>query len=306
MRIFENFCELVGKTPLLHLNRIECEYDLKSSILAKLECFNPAGSVKDRAALEMIDDAERRGVLKSGATIVEPTSGNTGIGLCAVGIPRGYNVILTMPDTMSVERQLLLKAYGAKIVLTDGKLGMQGAIDKAEEILKSDENAVILGQFDNVANAKAHYNTTGPEIWADTDGEVDIFVAGIGTGGTITGVAKYLKEKNPNVKIIGVEPTSSPFLTRGEKGAHGLMGIGAGFKPDILDLSLIDEIVTVCENDAYEMGRNLAKSEGILCGISAAAALFASVEIAKKESGKIIVPLLPDTGERYLSTPMFK
>lgn len=306
MRIYENFCELVGNTPLLHLNNIEREYNLKSSILAKLECFNPAGSVKDRAALEMIEDAERRGILKSGATIVEPTSGNTGIGLCAVGVPRGYKVILTMPDTMSVERQLLLKAYGAKIVLTDGALGMQGAIEKAEEILKSDDSAVILGQFDNFANAQAHYNTTGPEIWDDTDGEVDIFVAGIGTGGTITGVARYLKEKNPNVKIIGVEPTSSPFLTRGEKGAHGIMGIGAGFKPEILDLSLIDEIVTVSEDDAYEMGRVLAKSEGVLCGISAAAALFASVEIAKKESGKIIVPLLPDTGERYLSTPMFK
>lgn len=306
MRIYENFCELVGNTPLLHLNNIEREYNLKSSILAKLECFNPAGSVKDRAALEMIEDAERRGILKSGATIVEPTSGNTGIGLCAVGVPRGYKVILTMPNTMSVERQLLLKAYGAKIVLTDGALGMQGAIEKAEEILKSDDSAVILGQFDNFANAQAHYNTTGPEIWDDTDGEVDIFVAGIGTGGTITGVARYLKEKNPNVKIIGVEPTSSPFLTRGEKGAHGIMGIGAGFKPEILDLSLIDEIVTVSEDDAYEMGRALAKSEGVLCGISAAAALFASVEIAKKESGKIIVPLLPDTGERYLSTPMFK
>ncbi len=306
MRIYENFCELVGNTPLFHLNNIEREYDLKSSILAKLECFNPAGSVKDRAALEMIEDAERRGILKSGATIVEPTSGNTGIGLCAVGVPRGYKVILTMPDTMSVERQLLLKAYGAKIVLTDGALGMQGAIEKAEEILKSDDSAVILGQFDNFANAQAHYNTTGPEIWNDTDGEVDIFVAGIGTGGTITGVARYLKEKNPNVKIIGVEPTSSPFLTRGEKGAHGIMGIGAGFKPEILDLSLIDEIVTVSEDDAYEMGRVLAKSEGVLCGISAAAALFASVKIAKKESGKIIVPLLPDTGERYLSTPMFK
>ncbi len=300
MKIYESFSQLVGNTPLLRLNNIN------PNILAKLECLNPAGSVKDRAALEMIEDAERRGVIKSGATIIESTSGNTGIGLCAAGVPRGYKVILTMPETMSVERQLLLKAYGAEIVLTDGALGMAGAIAKAEEIQKSTPDSVILGQFDNVANAAAHYKTTGPEIFSDTDGKIDIFVAGIGTGGTITGIARYLKEQNPDVKIVGVEPENSPFLTKGEKGAHGLMGIGAGFKPEILDLNLIDEIITVKEQDAYKMGRELASKEGILCGITSGASLFAATLLAEKYPDKIIVPLLPDTGERYLSTPMFK
>ncbi len=304
--IYENFTQLVGNTPLLHLNNIEREYSLNSQIFAKVECFNPAGSVKDRAALEMIEDAKRRGILKKGATIVESTSGNTGIGLCAVGVPRGYKVILTMPETMSVERQLLLKAYGAEIVLTSGAEGMAGAIKKAKEICEKTPDAVILGQFENPANSDAHYKTTGPEIWSDLGGRVDYFVAGIGTGGTITGVARYLKEQNPDVKIIGVEPENSAFLSRSEKGAHSLMGIGAGFKPEILDLNLIDEIITVKEEDAYKAGRDLAKFEGMLCGITSGAALYASIVLAKRETKKVIVPLLPDTGERYLSTDMFK
>lgn len=306
MRVFENFSSLVGNTPLLRLKNIEKEYALECNLFAKLECFNPASSVKDRAALEMINDAEKRGILKSGGTIIESTSGNTGVGLCAVGVPRGYNVILTMPDTMSIERQLLLKAYGATIVLTDGALGMQGAIDKANELKQTIKDAVILGQFENEANVNAHYKTTAVEIYNDLDGKVDVFVSGIGSGGTITGCAKYLKEQNESIKVIGIEPHNSPFLTKGQKGAHSVMGIGAGFKPEILDTSLIDEIETIKEQDAYEMGKLLAKKEGILCGITSGAALFVAVNKAKSLRDKNVVVLLPDTGERYLSTEMFK
>ena len=306
MRVFESVAEIVGNTPLLRLKNIEKEYKLDSKIFAKLECFNPASSVKDRAALFMIKDLEETGEIKKGGTLIEATSGNTGVGLCAVGVPRGYNVILTMPENMSVERQLLLKAYGAKIVLTPKDLGMQGAIDKAKEINKTTENSVIVGQFENEANAKAHYETTAPEIYDDLEGNVDVFVAGIGSGGTVTGCARYFKEKNKDIKVVGVEPKNSPFLTKGEKGAHGLMGIGAGFKPEILDLTVIDEITTVEENDAYKMGRDLAQKEGILCGISSGAALFGAVEKAKTLKNKNVVVLLPDTGERYLSTDMFK
>ena len=306
MRVFESVAELVGNTPLLRLKNIEKEYNLSCKIFAKLECFNPASSVKDRAALFMIKDLEETGKIKKGGTLIEATSGNTGVGLCAVGVPRGYNVILTMPENMSVERQLLLKAYGAEIVLTPKDLGMQGAIDKAKEINKTTENSVIVGQFENHANAKAHYETTAPEIYDDLEGNVDVFVAGIGSGGTITGCARYFKEKNKDIKVVGVEPKNSPFLTKGEKGAHGLMGIGAGFKPEILDLTVFDEITTVKENDAYKMGRDLAQKEGILCGLSSGAALFCAVEKAKTLENKNVVVLLPDTGERYLSTDMFK
>ncbi|MBQ8379121.1 MAG: cysteine synthase A, partial [Oscillospiraceae bacterium] len=299
---------LIGNTPLVKLNNFSKGKDLKGEILAKLEFKNPAGSVKDRVALKMVIDAEEKGILKKGATIIEPTSGNTGIGLASVAVARGYKAVLTMPETMSVERRNLLKAYGAEIVLTDGKKGMAGAIEKAEELNKSIEGSVILGQFTNPANPLAHYETTGVEIWNDTDGEVDVFVGGLGTGGTVTGTARYLKEKNSDVKIIGMEPASSPFLTENKAGPHKIQGIGAGFKPEILDLSVIDEIVTVTDEEAYKTANEVAKTEGFLVGISSGGALAAAVKIAQREesAGKTIVVLLPDTGERYLSTGVFE
>ena len=307
MRIYESVAELVGNTPLLHLVGLEKNYDSVGEIYAKLEYFNPAGSVKDRVAVSMIADAEERGLLKKGATIIEPTSGNTGIGLAAVAAARGYSVILTMPDTMSVERRKLLSAYGAEIVLTDGKKGMQGAIERAEELAREIEGAFLAGQFNNPANPKAHEQTTGPEIWRDTDGQVDIFVAGAGTGGTVSGVGRYLKSQNPNVKIVAVEPEGSAVLSGKEAGPHGLQGIGAGFVPKNLDLSVIDEIMTVTEEDAYNIARFLAEHEGILTGITSGAAAFAAAELSirPENAGKKIVALLPDTGERYLSTPVF-
>ena len=307
MRIYESVAELVGNTPLLHLVGLEKNYDSVGEIYAKLEYFNPAGSVKDRVAVSMIMDAEKRGLLKKGATIIEPTSGNTGIGLAAVAAARGYSVILTMPDTMSVERRKLLSAYGAEIVLTDGKKGMQGAIEKAEELAREIDGAFLAGQFNNPANPKAHEETTGPEIWRDTDGKVDIFVAGAGTGGTVSGVGRYLKKQNPNVKIVAVEPANSAVLSGKEAGAHGLQGIGAGFVPKNLDLSVIDEIITVTEEDAYNVARFLAEHEGVLVGITSGAAAFAAAELSirPENEGKKIVALLPDTGERYLSTPIF-
>ena len=307
MRIYESVAELVGNTPLLHLVGLEKNYDSVGEIYAKLEYFNPAGSVKDRVAVSMITDAEKRGLLKKGATIIEPTSGNTGIGLAAVAAARGYSVILTMPDTMSVERRKLLSAYGAEIVLTDGKKGMQGAIEKAEELAREIDGAFLAGQFNNPANPKAHEETTGPEIWRDTDGQVDIFVAGVGTGGTVSGVGRYLKKQNPNVKIVAVEPANSAVLSGKEAGPHGLQGIGAGFVPKNLDLSVIDEIMTVQEEDAYNVARFLAEHEGVLVGITSGAAAFAAAELSirPENEGKKIVALLPDTGERYLSTPIF-
>lgn len=307
MRVFKKIDELIGNTPLLELSNFEKDNNLQARIFAKLECFNPAGSAKDRIAKAMLDDAESKGVLKPGSVIIEPTSGNTGIGLASVASSRGYRVVLTMPETMSVERRNLLKAYGAEIVLTDGSKGMSGAIAKAEELAKQIPDSFIPGQFTNPANPKIHFETTGPEIWEDTDGKVDIFVAGIGTGGTLSGVGKYLKSQNPDVKIVGVEPSGSPVLTDGKSGPHGLQGIGAGFVPDTLDTSVYDEIITVNEDDAYKTGNSLAKKEGILVGISSGAAAFAALKLALRpeNEGKIIVVLLPDTGERYLSTPMF-
>lgn len=307
MRVFKKIDELIGNTPLLELSNFEKDNNLRARIFAKLECFNPAGSAKDRIAKAMLDDAESKGVLKPGSVIIEPTSGNTGIGLASVASSRGYRVVLTMPETMSVERRNLLKAYGAEIVLTDGSKGMSGAIAKAEELAKQIPDSFIPGQFTNPANPKIHFETTGPEIWEDTDGKVDIFVAGIGTGGTLSGVGKYLKAQNPDVKIVGVEPLGSPVLTDGKSGPHGLQGIGAGFVPDTLDTSVYDEIITVNEDDAYKTGNSLAKKEGILVGISSGAAAFAALKLALRpeNEGKIIVVLLPDTGERYLSTPMF-
>lgn len=307
MRVFKKIDELIGNTPLLELSNFEKDNNLQARIFAKLECFNPAGSAKDRIAKAMLDDAESNGVLKPGSVIIEPTSGNTGIGLASVASSRGYRVVLTMPETMSVERRNLLKAYGAEIVLTDGSKGMSGAIAKAEELAKQISDSFIPGQFTNPANPKIHFETTGPEIWEDTDGKVDIFVAGIGTGGTLSGVGKYLKAQNPDVKIVGVEPLGSPVLTDGKSGPHGLQGIGAGFVPDTLDTSVYDEIITVNEDDAYKTGNSLAKKEGILVGISSGAAAFAALKLALRpeNEGKIIVVLLPDTGERYLSTPMF-
>ena len=307
MRVFKKIDELIGNTPLLELSNFEKDNNLQARIFAKLECFNPAGSAKDRIAKAMLDDAESNGVLKPGSVIIEPTSGNTGIGLASVASSRGYRVVLTMPETMSVERRNLLKAYGAEIVLTDGSKGMSGAIAKAEELAKQIPDSFIPGQFTNPANPKIHFETTGPEIWEDTDGKVDIFVAGIGTGGTLSGVGKYLKSQNPDVKIVGVEPLGSPVLTDGKSGPHGLQGIGAGFVPDTLDTSVYDEIITVNEDDAYKTGNSLAKKEGILVGISSGAAAFAALKLALRpeNEGKIIVVLLPDTGERYLSTPMF-
>ena len=307
MKIYNSVCDLVGKTPLVEFNKLKDKFNISGRLIAKLECFNPAGSVKDRVGLNMILDAEKKGLIKKGCTIIEPTSGNTGIGLASYGASKGYKVILTMPDTMSVERRNLLKAFGAEIVLTDGSLGMKGAIEKAEEIQKEIPQSIIAGQFTNPSNPEIHYLTTGPEIWEDTDGKIDVFVAGIGTGGTITGVAKYLKEKNPHIKVIGYEPESSPYLTKGTSGAHKIQGIGAGFKPDILDDALIDEIITVKDDDAYKMSDFVAKNEGILVGVSSGGALFASVEIMNREEymGKTVVALLPDSGERYLSCGLF-
>ncbi len=306
--IYSSMEELIGGTPLLELKKIEKEFNLKARVLAKLEYFNPAGSVKDRIAKEMILDAEEKGILKSGSTIIEPTSGNTGIGLAAVGTARGYKVILVMPETMSVERRMMMKAYGAEIVLSDGSKGMKGAIAKAEELHQSIPGSIIPGQFDNSANPRAHYKTTGPEIWEDTDGEVDIFIAGVGTGGTISGVGKYLKEKKPSVEVIAVEPKGSPVLSEGHPGPHKIQGIGAGFVPKTLDTSIYDKVVTAAEEDAYKAARDMGKREGILVGISSGAALSVAIEEAKKieNEGKTIVVLLPDTGDRYFSTPLFK
>ncbi len=308
MAIYKSVSELVGKTPLLEIANYCNKNSLGATVYAKLECLSPAGSVKDRAALYMIEGAEREGRLKAGSTIIEPTSGNTGIGLSAIGVSRGYRVIIVMPDNMSVERQLLMGAYGAELVLTDGALGMAGAIDKANKLAREIDGGVVMGQFDNPDNPRAHYETTGVEIWQDTNGEIDIFVAGIGTGGTLSGTGKYLKEQNPNIKIVGVEPQKSPYLTKGISGAHGLQGIGAGFLPKNLDISLCDEIITVSEDEAYAEGRSLARAEGILVGISSGAAIFVTKKLALREENKDkkIVVLLPDTGERYLSTQMYK
>lgn len=306
-KISKSLTELIGKTPLLELSNYEKQHDLKAKIVAKLEYFNPAGSVKDRIALAMIDDAERRGALKAGSVIIEPTSGNTGIGLASVAAARGYRIILTMPETMSVERRILMKAYGAEIVLTEGAKGMKGAIAKAEELAAETPNSFIPGQFTNPANPAIHRATTGPEIWEDTDGKVDLFVAGAGTGGTVTGAGEYLKSKNPNVKVVVVEPADSPVLSQGRPGPHKIQGIGAGFVPAILNTSVYDEILTVQNEDAFAVGREIAKVEGLLVGISSGAALWAATELAKRPeyAGKTIVVVLPDTGERYLSTALF-
>ena len=307
-KIYGGILDLVGRTPLVEAVNLEKKWNLKARLLLKLEYFNPAGSVKDRVAKEMLEDAEARGLISGGATIIEPTSGNTGIGLAAMAVAKGYRAILTMPDTMSVERRNILKAYGAEIVLTPGAEGMKGAIAKAEELAKEIPNSFIPGQFDNPANPQAHRETTGPEIWRDTDGQVDIFVAGIGTGGTITGTGSYLKEKNPAIKIIGMEPASSPVLSKGTAGPHKIQGIGAGFVPSILDTGVYDEIVTVENDDAFACGKELAKTEGFLVGISSGAALCAAMEEAKKpeNEGKTIVVLLPDSGDRYYSTALFQ
>ena len=305
--IYTSVDQLIGHTPLLELTNIEKEYSLPARLIAKVESFNPAGSVKDRVALSMIETAEAEGKLTPGATIIEPTSGNTGIGLCAVAAARGYRAIIVMPDTMSVERQMLMKAYGAELILTDGTFGMAAAIAKADELAAAIPNAIVAGQFVNPANPAAHEATTGPEIWADTDGQVDIFVCGVGTGGTITGTGRYLKSVNPNLKVIGMEPAGSPVLSGGQAGPHGLQGIGAGFVPEVLDVTVMDEVVTVTEAEAYAAGRLLARREGILAGISSGAALHAAIEVAARpeNTGKTVVVLLPDTGDRYLSTPLF-
>ena len=307
MKVYKKITDLVGGTPLLELGNIEKENKLEATVLAKLEYFNPAGSVKDRIAKAMLDDAEEKGLLNENSVIIEPTSGNTGIGLASAAAARGYRIILTMPETMSVERRNLLKAYGAELVLTDGAQGMKGAIAKAEELASELPDSFIPSQFSNQANPKAHFETTGPEIWKDTDGKVDIFVAGVGTGGTITGVGKYLKSKNPNVKVVAVEPATSPVLSKGTAGPHKIQGIGAGFVPETLDTDVYDEIITVENEAAFETGKNLARKEGLLVGISSGAAVFAASELAKRpeNKGKVIVALLPDTGDRYLSTPMF-
>ena len=306
-KIYKSADELIGKTPLLELTKIEKEFALKAKILAKLEYFNPAGSVKDRIAKAMIDDAEERGLLKEGSTIIEPTSGNTGIGLASVAAARGYKILIVMPETMSVERRQLMKAYGAELVLTEGRLGMKGAIAKAEELSKEIPNSFIPGQFVNPANPAMHRKTTGPEIWEDTDGKVDIFVAGVGTGGTVTGVGQYLKSKNPAIKVVAVEPKSSAVLSTGVAGAHKIQGIGAGFVPQVLDVQVYDEIIAVEDEAAFSAGRLMGKKEGVLVGISSGAALHAAIELAKRaeNAGKNIVVLLPDTGDRYLSTPLF-
>ncbi|MCI6488519.1 MAG: cysteine synthase A [Clostridiales bacterium] len=305
--IYTSADQLIGKTPLLELTHIEKELGLKAKVLAKLEYFNPAGSVKDRIAKAMIDDAESSGKLKAGTTIIEPTSGNTGIGLAAVAAARGYRIIIVMPETMSVERRQLMKAYGAELVLSEGAKGMKGAIAKADELAASIPGSFIPGQFVNPANPKAHFETTGPEIYADTDGEVDIFVAGVGTGGTITGVGEYLKSKKPEVKVVAVEPATSPVLSKGTAGAHKIQGIGAGFVPKVLDTGVYDEIIPVANEDAFAVGKQIGKAEGVLVGISSGAAAWAAIELAKRpeNEGKTIVVLLPDTGDRYLSTPLF-
>lgn len=307
MKIYHTAADLVGRTPLLELTRLEQEYDLEARVLAKLEYLNPAGSVKDRIAKAMIEDAESRGLLRPGSVIIEPTSGNTGIGLAAMAAAKGYKVILTMPDTMSVERRNLMRAYGAQLVLTEGAKGMKGAIAKAEELAGELPNSFLPGQFVNGANPDAHYRTTGPEIWADSDGQVDLFVAGVGTGGTITGVGRYLKEQNPAVQVAAVEPAGSPVLSKGTSGPHKIQGIGAGFVPQVLDTKIYDEIITVENEDAFETGRAVAQQEGVLVGISSGAAVWAAIQLARRPEnrGKTIVVLLPDTGDRYLSTPMF-
>lgn len=306
-KIYGSLTDLIGKTPLLRLNGYEKLNGLNAGIVAKLEYFNPAGSVKDRIAKAMIDDAEARGLLKEGSVIIEPTSGNTGIGLASVAAARGYEIILTMPETMSIERRSLLKAYGAKLVLTEGAKGMMGAIAKAEELASQIPDSFIPGQFVNPANPDAHRATTGPEIWDDTDGKVDIFVSGIGTGGTISGAGEYLKSKNPDIKVVAVEPAGSPVLSKGTAGSHGIQGIGAGFIPDTLNTEIYDEIIAVSNEDAFKTGRAVAKTEGLLVGVSSGAALFAAAELAKRSenANKMIVVILPDTGERYLSTPLF-
>lgn len=305
MNIFKTASDLIGGTPLLELANIQKKEALSSKLLAKLEFFNPGGSIKDRVAKAMIEDAEEKGILKEGSVIIEPTSGNTGIGLASVAAAKGYRLIITMPETMSVERRKLIAAFGAELVLTDGSKGMNGAIEKAEELSREIPNSIIAGQFVNPANPKAHFMTTGPEIWQDTDGLVDILVAGVGTGGTITGIGEYLKAKNPDIKIVAVEPADSSVLSGGKPGAHGLQGIGAGFVPEILNTEIIDEIITVSTEEAYEASRMLAKTEGVLVGISSGAALYGAMKIAKKEQDKNIVVILPDTGDRYLSTDLF-
>lgn len=307
-KIYSSTEQLIGDTPLLNLVHLQKKYDLDATILAKIEFFNPAGSAKDRVAKAMIDDAENKGLLKPGSVIIEPTSGNTGIGLALMAVVRGYRIIIVMPETMSVERQKLMKAYGAELILTDGAGGMAAAIAKAEELAKEIPNSFIPGQFKNPANVDAHRMTTGPEIWEDTDGKIDIFVAGVGTGGTITGVGQYLKSKNPEIRVVAVEPAASPVLSKGIAGAHKIQGIGAGFVPEILDTNIYDEIIPVENEDAFDMGRQIGRTEGILVGISAGAATWAAVQLAKRpeNKGKNIVVLLPDTGDRYLSTSMFQ
>ena len=307
MTVYKAISDLIGNTPLVELTHIEEKEGLDASVVAKVEFFNPAGSVKDRIAKKMIEDAEKKGVIKPGATLIEPTSGNTGIGIASVAAAKGYKAIMTMPETMSVERRNLLKAYGAKVVLTDGKTGMKGAIAKAKELAATIPNSFIPSQFENPSNPQAHYESTGPEIWKDTEGKVDIFVAGVGTGGTVSGTGKYLKDQNPNVKVVAVEPATSPVLSQGYAGPHGIQGIGAGFVPNTLDTSVYDEVFTVTNEQAYETGRLIAHNEGMLVGISSGAATYAAIQIAKRpeNKGKTIVVLLPDTGERYLSTPMF-
>ncbi len=306
-KIYSSADMLIGKTPLLELTHIEKEYNLKAKIIAKLEYFNPAGSVKDRIAKAMLDEAEKSGILKPGSVIIEPTSGNTGIGLASVAAARGYRIIIVMPDTMSVERRQLMKAYGAELVLSEGAKGMKGAIAKADELAAEIPNSFIPGQFVNSANPKAHFETTGPEIYEDTDGKVDIFVAGVGTGGTVTGVGEYLKSKNPNIKVVAVEPATSPVLSKGTPGAHKIQGIGAGFVPKVLNTNIYDEIIAVENEDAFSAGKLIGKKEGVLVGISSGAALSAAIELAKRpeNEGKNIVVLFPDTGDRYLSTPLF-
>lgn len=307
MTIYKNVTELIGNTPVVELSNLEKEVGLKAQLLAKVEFFNPAGSVKDRIAKRMIEKAEEQGLLKKGATIIEPTSGNTGIGLASVCASKGYKAIFTMPETMSVERRNLLKAYGAKIVLTPGSQGMKGAIAKAKELQENTPNSLIPSQFTNLENPQSHYETTGPELWEQTDGKIDIFVAGVGTGGTISGTGKYLKGKNPNIKIVAVEPEGSPVLSQGKAGPHGIQGIGAGFVPDTLNTQIYDEIITVTNENAYNTGRAIAQKEGLLVGISSGASVYAAIQLAKRpeNEGKRIVALMPDTGERYLSTPMF-
>ena len=306
-KIYTSADQLIGKTPLLELTHIEAEQQLEAKLLAKLEYLNPAGSVKDRIGKAMIDDAEAKGILKPGSVIIEPTSGNTGIGLASVAAARGYRIIIVMPETMSVERRQIMQAYGAELVLTDGTKGMKGAIEKADELAREIPNSFVPGQFVNPANPKAHYESTGPEIWEDTDGKVDIFVAGVGTGGTLTGTGRYLKERNPKIKVVAVEPAASPVLSKGVAGPHKIQGIGAGFVPQVLDTTIYDEIITVDNDDAFAAGKLVGRKEGILVGISAGAAVWAAMELAKRPEnvGKNIVVLLPDTGDRYLSTPLF-